>query len=129
MTCRSTQMADGGLQVGIVNPDVVPAQLAGDRGNGYPVHYATNPAIVRYANATRRVAPAEQHVHGILEMTPAIATAIIAILNWPDFLSLFGVGDARFVLQLKHNAPFRLVSRGRHGRRSPVRRAALMGRN
>lgn len=69
---------------------------------GLALHQATAVWDVRYANATRRVAPAEQHVHGILEMTPAIATAIIAILNWPDFTSLFGIGDARFVLELKH---------------------------
>jgi hypothetical protein len=58
---------------------------------------------VRYANATRRVAPAEQHVHGILEMTPALATAVLAMLNWPDFLSLFGIGEAHFGLQFKRS--------------------------
>ena len=57
---------------------------------------------VRYANATRGIPPAEQHVHGILEMTPAIATAVVAILHWPQFLSLFGAGEARFTLELKH---------------------------
>lgn len=57
---------------------------------------------VRYANATRRVAPAEQHVHGVLEMAPAIATAVVAILNWADFLSLFGIGAASFGLEFKH---------------------------
>ena len=35
-------------------------------------------------------------------MTPAIATAVVAILHWPDFLSLFGMGEARFALELKH---------------------------
>ena len=57
---------------------------------------------VRYANTTRRVAPAEQHVHGVLEMAPAIATAAVVILNWSDFLSLFGIGAASFSLELKH---------------------------
>jgi hypothetical protein len=41
-------------------------------------------------------------VHGVLEIAPAIATAAVAILNWPDFLSLFGIGEASFSLELKH---------------------------
>jgi hypothetical protein len=68
---------------------------------GLVLHQAAAVWDVRYANATRRVAPAEQHVHGVLEMAPAIATAAVAILNWPDFLSLFGIGKASFSLELK----------------------------
>jgi hypothetical protein len=71
---------------------------------GLALHQATAIWDVRYANATRHVSPAEQHVHGVLEMAPAVATAVVAILKWPDFLSLFGVGDARFALELKHVA-------------------------
>lgn len=70
---------------------------------GLLLHQATAVWDVRYANATRRVAPAEQHVHGILEMTPAFATAVIAILNWSDFLSLFGIGEAHFRLEFKRS--------------------------
>lgn len=69
---------------------------------GLVLHQAVATWDVRYANATRRVGPAEQHVHGILEMAPAIATAVVAILKWPAFLSLFGVGAASFSLELKH---------------------------
>jgi hypothetical protein len=69
---------------------------------GLVLHQATAVWDVSYANATRRVTPAEQHVHGVLEMAPAIATAAVAILHWPDFLSLFGMGEARFSLDLKH---------------------------
>jgi len=69
---------------------------------GLVLHQAAAVWDVRYANATRRVAPAEQHVHGVLEMAPAIATAAVAILNWPDFLSMFGIGEASFSLELKH---------------------------
>ena len=61
---------------------------------GLALHQAAAVWDVRYANTTRRVAPAEQHVHGVLEMAPAIATAAVMILNWPDFLSLFGIGEA-----------------------------------
>jgi hypothetical protein len=69
---------------------------------GLALHQATAIWDVRYANETRRVAPVEQHIHGVLEMVPAIATAIIAILHWQQFLSLFGIGEARFALELKH---------------------------
>jgi hypothetical protein len=68
---------------------------------GLVLHQATAVLDVRYANDTRRVAPVEQHVHGMLEMTPAIATAIVTILNWPEFLSLFGIGEASFAFELK----------------------------
>jgi hypothetical protein len=70
---------------------------------GLVLHQATAVWDVRYANATRRVAPAEQHIHGVLEMAPAIATVAVAILNWPNFLSLFGMGEARFSLEFKHD--------------------------
>ena len=69
---------------------------------GLVLHQAAAVWDVRYANATRRVTPAEQHIHGVLEMAPAIATAVVAILNWPDFLSLFGMDEAQFTLALKH---------------------------
>jgi len=70
---------------------------------GLVLHQATAMWDVRYANATRRVAPIEQHVHGVLEMAPAVATAIVVILNWPQFMALLGIGDADFALQLKHS--------------------------
>jgi hypothetical protein len=43
---------------------------------GLVLHQATAMWDVRYANATRRVTPIEQHVHGVLEMVPAMATAV-----------------------------------------------------
>ena len=58
---------------------------------------------VRYANATRRVTPIEQHVHGVLEMAPAVATAVVAILHWPQLTALLGAGDADFAVHLKHS--------------------------
>ncbi len=70
---------------------------------GLVLHQATAMWDVRYANATRRVTPIEQHVHGVLEMAPAVATAVVAILHWPQFVALLGIGDADFALQLKHS--------------------------
>ncbi len=69
---------------------------------GLVLHQAAAVWDVRYANATRRVAPVEQHLHGVLEMAPAIATAVVVILNWSDFLTLFGSGAPSFNLELKH---------------------------
>ena len=68
---------------------------------GLALHQATAMWDVRYANATRRVSPIEQHVHGVLEMAPAVATAVVAILHWPQFIALLGAGDADFALRLK----------------------------
>ena len=48
------------------------------------LHQATAAWDVRYANATRRVSPLEQHMHGILEMAPIVATALVAILHPGD---------------------------------------------
>lgn len=68
---------------------------------GLVLHQAAAVWDVRYANGTRHVPPVEQHVHGVLEMTPALATAVVAMLHWPQFLSLFGIGEAHFALELK----------------------------
>jgi hypothetical protein len=79
-----------------VNAAVLLAMLA-----GLALHQAAAVWDVRRANATRGIAPAEQHIHGMLEMIPFAAAAIVAILNWPAFLSLFGIGDASFAFRLK----------------------------
>src|SRR4029078_5567525 len=70
---------------------------------GLVLHQATAMWDVRYANATRRVTPIEQHIHGVLEMAPAVATAVGAILHWPQFIALLGAGDADFSLQFKRS--------------------------
>jgi hypothetical protein len=46
-------------------------------------HEATAVWDVRYANATRRIAPGEQHVHGVLEMLPFTALLLVAAVHWP----------------------------------------------
>jgi hypothetical protein len=43
------------------------------------------------------------NIHGVLEMTPAFATAVVAILNWQDVLSLFGFTPAGFALEVKRD--------------------------
>lgn len=52
------------------------------------LHQATAAWDVRYANATRTVSPLEQHVHGVLEMAPIVATSLLAILHPAELRSL-----------------------------------------
>jgi hypothetical protein len=68
---------------------------------GLVLHQATAIWDVWYADGTRGIAPTEQHIHGVLEMIPVTATAIVVILHWPGLLSLFGVGEAGFGFELK----------------------------
>jgi hypothetical protein len=63
-------------------------------------HEATALWDVSYAVTRRAVSPFEQHVHSFLEMLPLMAAAFVAVLHWPQFLALFGLGSepARFDL-------------------------------
>ncbi|GAA4330655.1 hypothetical protein GCM10023144_18540 [Pigmentiphaga soli] len=56
-------------------------------------HEATALWDVSYAVRRRWVSPIEQHVHSFLEMMPLTAGMLVASLNWPQFLALFGLGD------------------------------------
>jgi hypothetical protein len=69
----------------------------------FVVHEATALWDVSYATRHRRVPPIEQHVHSFLELMPLVAGILVAVLHWPQFLALFGVGDepARWALRLK----------------------------
>ena len=69
---------------------------------GVVLHQTTAMWDVRYANATRRVPPLEQHLHGVLEAAPAVATAIVAMLHWSEVRTLFGKGTPSFDLIAKH---------------------------
>jgi hypothetical protein len=67
------------------------------------LHEATALWDVSYAVSKREVSPIEQHVHSFLEILPLMGLTLIAVLNWPQFLSLFGLGaqKARFELAWK----------------------------
>jgi len=69
-------------------------------------HEATALWDVSYAIKHRYVSPIEQHVHSFLEMMPLMAGAFVAVLHWPQFLALFGLGSepARFTLELKQQS-------------------------
>ena len=62
------------------------------------LHEATAYWDVRYATSTRKVAPAEQHVHSFLEILPVTGLLMVIALHWEQFISLFGFAPARFEL-------------------------------
>ena len=70
----------------------------------FAAHEATALWDVSYATRYRRVGPFEQHVHSFLELLPLNAGILVAILHWPQFLALFGLGheSARWALRLKN---------------------------
>ncbi|HLO74893.1 MAG TPA: hypothetical protein VK196_00375 [Magnetospirillum sp.] len=67
------------------------------------LHEATALWDVSYATAHRRVTPVEQHVHSFLEVLPLMGLAFVASLNWPQALSMAGLGPepADWGLRLK----------------------------
>jgi len=66
-------------------------------------HEATALWDVSYAIDKRYVSPLEQHVHSFLEMIPLMAGSFVAVLHWPQFIALFGLGSEapRFVIAWK----------------------------
>ena len=67
------------------------------------LHQATAVWDVRYANATRVVGPAEQHIHGVLEMVPFFAVLIVGIMHWNAVLSLLDGSRLEFAPRLKQS--------------------------
>lgn len=66
-----------------------------------------------FASQKRTIPPIEQHVHSFLELMPLTAMLIVTALNWPQFLSLWGLGPeaARYDLVLKqHPLPWQFVA-------------------
>ena len=71
------------------------------------LHEVTALWDVHYAVETREVTPVEQHVHSFLEMMPLMGLALIAALNWEQFIALFGLGNenARFDVTIRQGPP------------------------
>ncbi|MFU2053223.1 diguanylate cyclase [Bordetella hinzii] len=65
------------------------------------LHEATALWDVSYAVRRRRVTPLEQHVHSFLEILPLTAILLLAVGHWPQFLALFGLGQADWGFRLK----------------------------
>jgi len=67
------------------------------------LHHAVTYIDLRYADATRKIAPREQMVHSFLELLPITAFLLLAAAEWPQFLSLLGTGpqQALFAPQMR----------------------------
>jgi hypothetical protein len=70
---------------------------------GFVVHQLTALWDVTFANERRYVSPIEQQIHSFLELLPLTGMLIAIILNWPQFLGLWGLGaeTPRFQIELK----------------------------
>ena len=64
-------------------------------------HEATAVWDVTYAESRRKVTPAEQHIHSLLEVVPLMATASLTALHWDQAAALFGRGPARADFKLR----------------------------
>jgi hypothetical protein len=67
-------------------------------------HEATAVWDVTYAESRRKVTPAEQHVHSLLEVVPLMATASLAALHWDQALAMVGRGPAKADFRLRPKA-------------------------
>jgi hypothetical protein len=67
----------------------------------FSLHQLTALWDVAYADGRRLVTPTEQHVHGLLEQVPAMATAFLVVLNWDQAKALFGRGGGPAVFELE----------------------------
>ena len=70
---------------------------------GFIAHQLTALWDLSFATNKRYVSPIEQQIHSLLEVLPLAAMLIVIILNWPQFLSLWGLGaeTPRFRIALK----------------------------
>lgn len=68
-------------------------------------HEATAIWDVDYAVTHRRVTPAEQHIHGALELVPFCALSFLICLHWDQFKALFGTGKQSAVMSLRPKKP------------------------
>lgn len=89
------QMTEAGIPVLLglfleVNAGVLAATLA-----ALGLHQATAIWDVAYAESRREVTTTEQHVHGLLEQVPVMATSFIVALHWDQARALVGRGPQR----------------------------------
>jgi hypothetical protein len=56
------------------------------------IHEATAVWDVSYAVERREVTPIEQYVHSYLGVLPLMSLVLVVVLNWSQFLALFGLG-------------------------------------
>lgn len=64
-------------------------------------HEATAVWDVTYAESRRKVTPAEQHIHSLLEVVPLMATASLTALHWDQALAVVGRGPVKADFKLR----------------------------
>ena len=69
----------------------------------WAVHEVTAVWDVVFAHDKREIKPVEQWVHGYLALLPLLSLVLVVVLNWSQFLALFGLGTeaARFDIVLR----------------------------
>jgi len=98
---HAVQMTEGGVPalLGLlceVNAGVLAITLT-----NLVLHQATAAWDVAYAEDRREVTPTEQHVHGMLEQVPVMATALLLALHWDQARALVGRGVGKRDLRLR----------------------------
>jgi hypothetical protein len=77
------------------------------------LHEVTSYWDLHYASSRRDVAPWEQRVHDYLAVLPLLALVLVSLLNWSQFLAIFGLGpqplDASIRLKADPLSPIYLV--------------------
>src|SRR3954451_18848113 len=92
---HAVQMTEGGIPalLGLfleVNAGVLATTYA-----AFWLHYGTAFWDVKYAESRREVTPNEQHIHGLLEVVPLMATSFLTVLHWDQAKALFRIGDEK----------------------------------
>jgi hypothetical protein len=73
---------------------------------GIALHAVTNALELRFVTARRDISPAEQQVHGLLEVLPLAALLLLASSHWPQFSALFGAGgEAPVLVPVRRHEP------------------------
>jgi hypothetical protein len=67
----------------------------------WAVHEATAVWEVSYAADKREVTPIEQYVHSYLGVLPLMSLLLVVVLNWSQFLALFGLGNEALPLSTR----------------------------
>jgi hypothetical protein len=60
----------------------------------WALHEVTAVWDVFYAHGKREITPIEQWVHSYLGVLPLMSLVLVVVLNWSQFLALFGLGVA-----------------------------------
>jgi len=93
---HALQMTEGGIPALLGLFLEVNAGVLATTYTAFWVHYGTAFWDVKYAESSpREVTPNEQHIHGLLEVVPLMATSFLTVLHWDQARALFRLGHER----------------------------------